>query len=160
MPVVARSLVNYPQTISGQTIPPHGQRTYGGPTSALTTAQTNGLVKLASYDDPSGPNTPAGAAQVGSVYYNAPLTGETYDCPDDAEQVLIKPAGTIAAHTFNMPVNPYDGQLLRVAMTQTITALTMAATGKTLNGGLTAGAANGFAAWRYRAADTTWYRVG
>lgn len=155
MPVVARSLVNYSQTISGQTIPAFGTRTYGGSTSALTTAQTNGTVKLATTPDASDVES-----RRGTVLYDAPLTGVTRDLEDDVETYICKPAGTIAAHTINMPVNPYDGQELTFTTTQIITSLTMAAAGKTLQAGLAAGTANGFAKWRYRAADTTWYRVG
>jgi hypothetical protein len=160
MPVIARSLVNYPQTISGQTIPPNGQRTYAGPTSALTTASNSGLVQLQTVADSSSAQGPAQDAVVGTMYLNVPLAGDTYVAPDDAEVVVHKPAGTIATLTHTMPLNPYDGQTHRVAFTQIVTTLTMNATGQTLNSGLTAGAVGSFGAWRYRLADTTWYRVG
>jgi hypothetical protein len=148
-------LVNYSQTISGQTIGPLGQRTYGGLTSALTSAQTNGTVKLASYADPSDVEPVRGA-----TYWDDPLTGETYALPDDAEAYIIKPAGTIAAHNFNLPANPYDGMEFTFASTQIVTTLTITAPGTTVQATLAAATANGFATWRYRAADTTWYRVG
>jgi hypothetical protein len=156
MPVLARSLVNYPQTISGQTIPAMGQRTYGALTSALTTAVNNGTIKAQEYVDPQAASIYAGQ----KVQYATPLTGETHTVDDDADVVVMQPAGTIAALTLNMPASPFDGQEVAFASTQVITALTMSGNGKTLLGALTAGSANGFAKWRYRAATTTWYRVG
>lgn len=155
MPVIARSLVNYSQTISGQTIPAHGMRTYAGPTSALTSAETDKKVQLTTVAD-VGSLEPS----VGTTYYNVPLTTETYAIPDDAETVLFKPAGTIAALTVTMPVNPYDGQKVTIASTQVVTSLSQTAAGKTIQAPLTAFTANGFGTWRYRLADTTWYRVG
>lgn len=160
MPVVAVSLVNYAQTISGQTIPAHGRRVYAGPTSALTTAQTNGTVKLTEYADPSSasnPYTAEGAA--GKEQYIVPLATETHTINDDVEQLILKPAGTLATLTVNMPANPYDGQRVGIASTQAVTTLTMSGNGKTLNNGLAALTAGGFGSWRYRAADTSWYRV-
>ena len=155
MPVIARSLVNYSQTISGQTIPANGMRTYAGPTSALTAAETAKTVQLATTTDVG-----ASEASVGTTYLNVPLTTETYAIPDDAETVLFKPAATIAALTVQMPVNPYDGQKVTIATTQVVTSLTHTATGKTIQAPFTAGTANGFGSWKYRLADTTWYRVG
>lgn len=94
------------------------------------------------------------------VYKYTPLTGTTQAIPSDAEIVYVVPAGTIAALTLTMPANPYDGQELLIATTQTVTALTMTVPAGTLRGALTAGTANGFAKWKYNAADTTWYRIG
>jgi hypothetical protein len=94
------------------------------------------------------------------VYKYTPLTGVTQAIPNDAEQVYVVPAGTIAALTLTLPAKPYDGQELCIATTQIVTALTMTAPAGTLRGALTAGTANGFASWKYNAADTTWYRVG
>ena len=161
MPVVAVSLVNYAQTISGQTIPANGRRVYAGPTSALTTAQTNGTVKLTEYADPSSAANPYTAeGRSGKAQVHVTANGNTVDAEDDAEALLLTPAGTIAGATVNMPVNPYDGQEFSLASSQTVTTLTMAATGKTLNGALTTIGAGSFGRWRYRAANTMWYRVG
>jgi hypothetical protein len=94
------------------------------------------------------------------VYKYTPLTGVTQAIPNDAEEVYIVPAGTIAALTLTMPPAPYDGQELRIATTQIVTALTHTAPVGTLRGALTAGTANGFSKWKWNAADTTWYRIG
>lgn len=94
-----------------------------------------------------------------AVQFATPLTGATIDATQ-AEQLVVKPAGTIAALTVNFPLAPYNGQVWGFVTTQIITALTMAATGKTISAALTAGTANGFATWKYRTADTNWYRVG
>lgn len=156
MPIVVRSLSNLAQTIDGVVLPAWGTQTRSGPTSALTAAQTAKAVQLDTVDD-------ASAADAGDEtdYVYTPLTGTTQVIPDDAEMVIVNPAGTIAAWTLTMPVNPYDKQEITVAFDQIITSLTMAGSGsQTLKGGLTAAAAKGFASWRYRKADTTWYRIG
>lgn len=94
-----------------------------------------------------------------AVQFAAPLTGATINA-SSASQLVVKPAGTIAALTVNFPTGPYDGQEWGFVTTQIITALTLAAAGKTIQAALTAGTADGFARWKYRSTDTTWYRVG
>ena len=94
------------------------------------------------------------------VYKYTPLTGVTQAIPNDAELVLVVPAGTIAALTLTMPPSPYNGQEVTIATTQIVTALTHTAPSGTLRGALTAGTANGFGKWKYNLVDTTWYRIG
>lgn len=105
--------------------------------------------------------TPRSAIDEGAeaVQYAAPLTGATINAVG-AEQLVVNPAGTIAALTVNFPLLPYDGQEWGFVTTQIITALTLAAAGKTISAALTAGTANGFARWKYRATGTNWYRIG
>lgn len=93
------------------------------------------------------------------VQFAAPLTGATINA-GSAGFLVVKPAGTIAALTVNFPTSPYDGQEWGYGTTQIVTALTLAAAGKTIANGPTAGTAGGFAWFKYRAADTTWYRAG
>ncbi len=77
-----------------------------------------------------------------------------------SQYVLIKPAGTIAVLTVNMPSTPNDGDVVRVGASQIITALTMSGNGNTLNNGLSTFAAHGFGEWIYDSGTTTWYRFG
>lgn len=91
--------------------------------------------------------------------HETPLTGVTIDM--GASQLNVKPAGTIAALTVNLPTNPYDGEEAGINSTQIITALTVQAAGKTVaNPPTTFAAVGGFCRMKYRAADTTWYRIG
>jgi hypothetical protein len=160
MPVVARSLVGYPQTISGQTIGAYAMRTYGSASAALTAAEAAGTIKLSTYVDQSAPGQYVPEGISGKAQVSVPLTGNTVTIDDDVENLLIDPAGTIAALTVNMPLAPYDGQEVTLGASQTVTALTMSGNGKTLNGGLTTIGAALFGTWRYKAANTTWYRIG
>lgn len=149
MSIVVRSMVNYAQTLDSVSLGPWATQIRNRVTSALTTALASKLIQIDQVE--SGPVT---------IQTAAPATGETVTVDDNTECLVLGHTGTIAALTLNMPANPYDGQPVEVAFNAAITALTMAATGKTLKGALTAGTANGFAKWRYSKADTTWYRVG
>lgn len=144
------------QTIDSVVLPAWGRQTRSGPTAALLAAVTAKTIQMDTVPDEG-----AATAAAETDYVYTPLTGASQVIPDDAEFVAVNPAGTIAAYTLTMPVNPYDGQRISVAFDQVVTTLTMAASGShTLKGGLTAATAKGFATWRYRSADTTWYRVG
>ena len=76
----------------------------------------------------------------------------------------LTPAGTLATLTINTPLYPVDGEVMQIFSTQIITALTMTASqGQTINGGLTALAANTGYAWLYSAGSSatngTWDRI-
>lgn len=92
--------------------------------------------------------------------YTQPATGFTYTVPNNKTTALLDPAGTLATGTINMPTAPIDGQILTVACSQVITALTMATGTGSLLGGLSSMSLNGFACYQYKLSNTTWYRVG
>lgn len=81
-----------------------------------------------------------------------------FTVPDNVTGVVMAGSGTVLV-TF--PANPIDGQLLEMSLETAYVAITVAGNGKTLIAGaaivVTAGS---FASWRYRAANTTWRRVG
>lgn len=104
----------------------------------------------------------------GALQYSTPLTGVSQTVLPGTRQVLIEPAGTIAAHTVVFPAASLltDGQRLGLCTTQIVTALTVTAgSGTTVLNAPTAmlvPVATGAAScveWLYRAANTTWYRV-
>ena len=89
-----------------------------------------------------------------------PTTGFTNTIANTTSYYIIEPAGTLATGTLTMPASPVNEQVVTIASTQTITALTHNPnTGQTLKGALTTIAADGNASWIYRTANTTWYRV-
>jgi hypothetical protein len=152
MTVRVTSLINEAQTLDSVVLPAFATQNRAVSTSALVAAVAARKIQMAAIDV----EVPVQETD----YSYVPLTGASQVIPDDAELVLVNPAGTIAAYTLTMPAAPYDGQTVRVAFDQAITALTMAASGTdTLKGALTAATAKGFATWRYRKADTTWYRI-
>lgn len=93
-----------------------------------------------------------------AVDYQTPATGFTITIADSTLALNLDPAGTLATGTINLPATPIDGQIIEVASTQTVTALTVSAAGKTLkNAPTTLVAGSGFS-YRYRLSTTTWYR--
>jgi hypothetical protein len=94
-----------------------------------------------------------------TIYEVVQVTGFTYTVPNDAEQIALKPAGTLASGTITMPAAPTDGQVLVISSTQTVTALTHSAnTGQTLIGAATTILANTSAGrWVFFGPTRTWY---
>lgn len=129
---------------------------------------------------PGDTNINAGSAQpqtvkfsmpilgVGTLDYSAPLTGATVTALFTTRQIIVEPAGTIAALTVVFPAATVlvNGQRLGLCGTQIVTTLTMTAgSGTTISAPATAmlvPVATGAAScmeWIYRTANTTWYRV-
>lgn len=88
----------------------------------------------------------------------APTTGATVTPAAGTDVLILRPAGTLATLTVNMPVSPYDGQDFTVVSTQTVTALTMS--GGTIVGALTTIVVGGFATFIYNGANSEWCRAG
>lgn len=104
----------------------------------------------------------------GTLDYSAPASADTVTAAYTTRQIIVNPAGTIAALTLVTPVstNLVNGQRLGFCTTQIITTLTATAgSGTTLSNAPTAmlvPVATGAAScveWIYRTANTTWYRV-
>src|SRR5205823_1393392 len=67
-----------------------------------------------------------------------PTTGFSITIGAGVSTLLLNPAGTLATGSITMPAVPVDGQIVRLATTQTVTALTLAAnTGHTISGNVT-----------------------
>ena len=99
---------------------------------------------------------------VGTNYsYQQPASGMTLVAGAHLAAYVIDPAGPLAAVTIVMPSAPNDGDIFEASTTQPIAALTVApAAGQALQGGGLVGLGpNGALAWRYRAANSTWYRI-
>lgn len=92
------------------------------------------------------------------LQYSAPTTGSTVAITSPNTSLVIEPAGALLALTINMPGSPSDGDDVKLSCTQVITTVTMG--GGTIVGTLTTIAASGFASYVYRAANTSWYRIG
>jgi hypothetical protein len=72
---------------------------------------------------------------------------------------VLEPAATLASLTIVLPPSANDGDVFEIGSTRTITALTVSpAAGQTVTGGSLMLAANGGISFRYRAANSTWYR--
>ena len=72
-----------------------------------------------------------------------PLTGDTITLLKGIVDNLINPAGTIAALTIKLPVDPADGQIVQITFADIVTTLTMNGNGNTLLGTAATSAAVG-----------------
>ncbi len=132
----------------------------GGATKKATVAQVRaGLAATGASADNTMRDLTVGSIGY-TLQYSAPSTGATVTVSDHVSQLIVDPAGTLAALTINMPAAPVAGQEVNIAFSQIVTTLTMSGNGNTLNGGLAAATVNGFARWAYRPTNTTWYRTG
>lgn len=104
----------------------------------------------------------------GPTQYSTPLTGVTQAVAAGTRQVILEPAGTIAAHTLTLApaTSLTEGQRLGVCSTQVVTALTITpGSGTTVSNTLTAtqvplGTGGAFCAeWVYVASVTKWLRT-
>jgi len=96
-----------------------------------------------------------------NVDYQTPTTGFSYTVASGIQVVILKPLALLAAGTVTMPLSPSDWMTVTISTTQTITALTLSPnTGQSVSNAITTLLAGGAASYLYRAADTTWYRVG
>ncbi len=88
-------------------------------------------------------------------------TGNTFTFAQGQTNMIMRPAGTLAAVTLVTELTPSDGQMECFLSTQTTTALTWnAAAGLSISGAPTAGVANVRACMLFNKAALTWYRAG
>ncbi len=122
---------------------------------------------------PQTMNTPLTAVGGGLLDVQAPLTGATLTLTPQHRQLIVNPAGTIAALTVNMPAasaTMVNGSRIGICSTQVVTALTHGAgTGNTFGSAavtaLAVPPATGAGTcyeWTYSKTSATagvWYRV-
>ncbi|MEI9995687.1 MAG: DUF2793 domain-containing protein [Rhizomicrobium sp.] len=103
----------------------------------------------------------AGGAYVDLSYsYQTPATGFAITIANATGRLLLNPAGTLAAGAITMPAAPKDGQIVTLASTQTVTALTHSPNaGQSIAGALTTLAANTPASFLYVASVAKWLRT-
>lgn len=102
-----------------------------GPTTVTGAETVMSDTHLPSGQAPVTVNMPITAIGGGKLSVQAPLTGATIAVDAQTRQLIVNPAGTIAALTVNLPAasstTPYDGQRIGLCGTQIVTALTMGA---------------------------------
>ncbi len=91
--------------------------------------------------------------------YSQPATGGTVNISDNVFTEIADPAGALLALTIVMPPTPENGQIVRIKISQSITALTISPnTGQSVLGAPTAYVAGqGIIDAQYRGANNTWY---
>lgn len=89
----------------------------------------------------------------------APLTGATIVAPTGQSRIMVNPAGTIAALTIRLPLNPIAGDMIDIGFTQIVTALTLQnAAGVAIAGAPTSGAPGVSIGYTYVSATQGWVR--
>jgi hypothetical protein len=108
----------------------------------------------------TSPNVSLQAASAdASVSVQTPTTGFSITITNGVGSLILTPAGTLATGTVNMPSTPVNGQIIRIASTQIVTALTLGGNGHTVNSGVTTISAGTGVAYMYYTTNTTWYRI-
>jgi hypothetical protein len=84
-----------------------------------------------------------GAADAVSIPFDFAVPLTAFVLSPQTNKLVLNPAGTLATGTVLLPLNPADGQTLRVVSSQTQTAITFTAnTGDLIVGAITALVAN------------------
>lgn len=108
-----------------------------GPTAITGYETVIGDTHSAAGSVPQTMNIPLTAIGAGKTTVSVPLTGATVTLDAQTRQLIVNPAGTIAALTVNMPAasaTMVDGSRIGICGTQIVTALTMGAgTGNTFS---------------------------
>ena len=138
------------------------------PTSRALYVSNRGKSKLREMDDIFGTLSdgaaPAWDAQkkafdyVNGLQYEAPLTGVTITVGPNIGQLVINPAGAIAALTVALPASPSNGDPLTLSFTKAVTSVTLS--GGTVVGAITSAAAASFASYVYSSGAAAWVRNG
>lgn len=155
MSVLVRSLINVSQTLDSVAIGPWATQLRDRSTAALVAAVAAKTIQMDEVDAPTG------LSPITTKKY-VPAAAETITLPDDVEFVVVDPGATIATLTVSLPVNPYDGQRIDFYYDNIVTTLTFqvgVGSGDAVKSAPTSAAVGTKGAWRYSAADATWYPV-
>lgn len=85
-------------------------------------------------------------------------SGGTYTAQDGFDSVILDPAADLAAYTVALPPNPQDKDVYWITSTKLITALTLTATGATINSPPASLLPSSSVLFQYVQSNTTWYR--
>lgn len=154
---------SYNNGVCSQTIP-------AGPTTLTGNETIPADTNLGSGQQPQTVLIPIGKFGAGKTTFNTPVTTDSITIDAQTRQLVVTPAGTIAAMTLVFPaattLTEANGQRFGFCTTQIITTLTTTAgAGTTVSNAPTAmlvPVATGGAScveWIYRLSNTTWYRV-
>jgi hypothetical protein len=108
----------------------------------------------------------AGAASFAGGYGDSshsiqtPTTGFNITIANNVSTLILTPAGTLATGTIKMPAAPFNGQIVNLVSTKTVTALTLSAnTGQTINNAVTTIGATSPVSYIYDTGNAAWYRL-
>lgn len=92
--------------------------------------------------------------------YSPSATGFSHQILDNTGTLIMTPAAGYATGTLILAAKPFNGLEQKIFSSQAVTTLTISAGGLTVVGSPGTIAANGFMAFTFNQANTTWYRTG
>lgn len=120
-------------------------------------------INLPNGRSPQTAQTPVAVLGLGGIQNEVPTAGSQITLAKGVGRLLLKPAGTIASTLVKFPPSTvlYDGQVLIIASSQTVTLLTMSAgTGTTIAAtAATTVTADAPIMLIYSAASATWFQI-
>jgi len=140
----------------------NGPAVPAGPTGITGSEMVPADTMLAQGINPATVRIPTPSLASGGVNAVTPLTTASVIIPNGTTNYLITPAGTIAALTVTMPTAPYQGQIVRISSSQTVSALTLnGAAGQTISNAPTAItiSTTGTYGYSFIYVGTVWYRM-
>lgn len=125
-----------------------------------TAADDGGVTTIVPNGSTSGAWTRLNLVSVTPYSIQVPITGFSITIGTGINQLILNPAGTLAAGTVVLPLKVLDEQVVRITSEQIVTALTVSPnTGQTIVGAPTTLAQYGSVSFMYNLANLTWYRV-
>lgn len=130
----------------------------------LTTLLGNELIQIQSQVNSTAAisyTTTANLRDGRDYLYNAPLTGATITMAVSQSAVSLNPAGTIAALTIVLPPTTFDGKMVSIYTSQTISSLTLSTSNSAtfVPAAVTTLTANSTVAYVYSLAGNVWHRM-
>jgi hypothetical protein len=90
----------------------------------------------------------------------APLTGQTFQSPNNISAISLQAAGSLSSFTVVTPTSPVDGQRLQIFSNLGITTFALTApVGFTVTTSTTTMAAGGSVEFIFQASTKTWFRI-
>lgn len=93
-----------------------------------------------------------------SYQYVAPVNGFNITIGPGVGTLILNAASALASGTIRLPSSPIDGQVVVIASSTVITAVTLASS-QTISTPITTLAAGGSAAYQYVLSNATWFRT-
>lgn len=142
----------------------NGPAVPAGPTQVTGAEKVPADTQLAQGINPATVLIPVPSLASGAYQYAVQTSSSTLQISNNVTNVVLNPAGAIATVTITMPTAPYDGQIVRISSSQTVTSLTVsAAAGQSITNApsaITVSATGPYGvAFLYRGTNATWYRI-
>ena len=125
-----------------------------------TAADDGGVTTIVPSSSTAGAWTRLNSTAAALYSVQVPLTGFSITIGTGVTQLILNPAGTLAAGAIILPAVALDGQIVKISTEQTITSLTFSPSGgQSIVGAPSTLAQYASASFLYNFANRIWYRV-